>query len=104
MHLIKGKPLIQSAKKCSVLSFFKFGAARTQLRRPKIMRPNQPQFAEVAAVSWPKCNGRPPTGRAPFMIRASPKLSSVVIWDSAPDPRRGLHLLSFKFGELTLVH
>ncbi|GFW93408.1 hypothetical protein TNCV_2605251 [Trichonephila clavipes] len=36
------------------------------------MRPNQPHFAEVAAVSRPKCNGRPPAGRAPFVIRASP--------------------------------
>ncbi|GFY39928.1 hypothetical protein TNIN_207811 [Trichonephila inaurata madagascariensis] len=45
-----------------------------------------------------------PKPRALSAIRASPKLSSVVIWDSAPDPRRGLHLLSFKFGELTLVH
>lgn len=47
------------------------GTARTQSPLPKIMRPNQPRFAEVADVSNPRCNGKPPSERAPFMIRAS---------------------------------
>ncbi|GFV45839.1 hypothetical protein TNCV_2321991 [Trichonephila clavipes] len=44
------------------------GAARTQSRLQKIMRPNQPPFAEEAAVSR---NERPLAGRASFLIKAS---------------------------------
>ncbi|GFU34336.1 hypothetical protein NPIL_430001 [Nephila pilipes] len=43
-----------------------------QPRLPKIVRPNHPRFVDEAAVSRSKCNERPPTGRAPFLIRASP--------------------------------
>ena len=47
------------------------GTARTQSPLPKISRPNQPRLAEVADVSNPACNGKPPPERAPFVIKAS---------------------------------
>ncbi|GFT79591.1 hypothetical protein NPIL_69831 [Nephila pilipes] len=62
-----------------------------QPRLPKIVRPNHPRFVDEAAVSRSKCNERPPTGRAPFMIRASPtpKFKNSIVGPIGPTPSTG---------------
>lgn len=47
------------------------GTARTQFPTTKNCAPQPTTLVEVAAVSRPECNGRPPAKRVPFVIRTS---------------------------------